>query len=155
MIEHTVTVLHCKHAVCNRLLKTAFPKQVTDVLVHSVHTPIKHTSCIFFDSNLNSHNNTHIDKKWVHRTLVRPLCLSKLHQVSSVFYSAKCSKISFLEVFLELECYPNQKSIVILGTFSMVKIAKRHATLNSLLNQMPPIDGLLNYAWYPGTVQLR
>ena len=26
---------------------------------------------------------------------------------------------------------------------------------NSLLNQMPPIDRLVNYAWYPGTVQLR
>lgn len=37
----------------------------------------------------------------------------------------------------------------------MAKIAKRHATPNSLLNQMPPIDRLVNYAWYPGTVQLR
>lgn len=37
----------------------------------------------------------------------------------------------------------------------MAKIAKRHATLNSLLNQKPQIDRLVNYAWYPGTVQLH
>lgn len=37
----------------------------------------------------------------------------------------------------------------------MVRIAKRHATPNSLLNQMPSIDRLVNYAWYHGAVQLR
>lgn len=37
----------------------------------------------------------------------------------------------------------------------MAKIAKRHATPNSLLNQMPPINRLVNYAWYTGTEHLR
>lgn len=49
---------------------------------------------------------------------------------------------------------PNQKSIVILGTFSMAKIAMRHGMANSMLNQMPLIDKLVNYVWPPGTVQL-
>lgn len=40
-------------------------------------------------------------------------------------------------------------------TFCTAKIARRHATANSLLNQMPLIDWLVNYAWYPGTVQVH
>lgn len=72
-----------------------------------------------------------------------------------MFSNSKGTKIPFLEVLLELACYSNQKSIAILGTFSMAKIAKRHATPNGLLNQMPPIDRLVNYAWCPGTVQLH
>lgn len=46
-------------------------------------------------------------------------------------------------------------NMVILGTFSMAKIEERDANLNSLLNRMPPINRLVNYAWYPGTVQLH
>lgn len=56
---------------------------------------------------------------------------------------------------LELACYPNQKSMQLFWEYSAWREQPRSlATPNSLLNQRPWINWLVNYVWYPGATQL-
>lgn len=82
------------------------------------------------------------------------LSLSKESQAATISPS-KCWKMTLLDVSESSLLTQSQINTIILGRSPCWKLPENNTAQKSLLNSTRPIDGLLNYAWRSGTIQVH